>query len=67
MQQPPPRFNVMRVVVVSTLIFLLFLLGAWLLVDRDGRRLLPRVHGPEAPHAAWPVPAQGSRSLLRQV
>jgi hypothetical protein len=66
-QQPPPRFNVTRVVVVSAIIFLLFLLGAWLLVDRDGRRMMPRINRPEAPHARWSVPAHGSRSLLHQV
>jgi len=66
-QKPPPRFNAMRVVVVSTIVFLLFLLGAWLLVDHAGRRMLPRVNRPEAPHAAWPVPKQGPGSLLHQV
>ncbi|HEX3663359.1 MAG TPA: hypothetical protein VHU89_18125 [Acidobacteriaceae bacterium] len=67
MQQPPPRFNAMRVVVVATIMFLLFLLGAWLLVGHAGRKLLPAVNRPEAPHAAWPVPAQGDRPLLHEV
>lgn len=67
MQQPPPRFNVMRVIVVSTIIFLLFLLGAWLLVGHAGRKLMPRANQPQAPHAAWPVPAGGNRALLHQV
>ncbi|HEX3985209.1 MAG TPA: hypothetical protein VHX13_01265 [Acidobacteriaceae bacterium] len=67
MQQPPPRFSVTGVVVVSAIVFLLFLLGAWLLVGHAGREILPSVHRPEAPHASWPTPRQGSRSLLHQV
>ena len=67
MQKPPPRFNVTRVIVVSTIVFLLFLLGAWLLVGHTGHKMVPKVNRPESPNAAWPVPVHGPRSVLRQV
>lgn len=67
MQQPPPRFNVTRVIVVSAIVFLLFLLGAWLLVGHAGRKMLPEVKRPEAPHASWPMTSHGPRSVLREV
>lgn len=67
MQQPPPRFNVTRVIVVTAILFLLFLLGAWLLVGHAGRKMLPKVNRPEEPHAVWPVPAHGSHPAVRQI
>lgn len=67
MQQPPPRFNVTRVIVVSAILFLLFLLGAWLLVGHAGREMVPKVKRQASPNASWPAPAHRSQSVLRQV
>jgi hypothetical protein len=54
--------NFMAVVAAAIIVVVLFFVGAWFLVHREGSHLLPKTHPDHEPHASLPAP-QPSRLL----
>jgi hypothetical protein len=55
-----PNFG--AVVAAAIVVVLLFFVGAWLFVHREGRHLLPTTHPDREPHSYLSQPASRSRA-----
>jgi hypothetical protein len=48
--------NFMAVVAIAMVVVLLFFVGAWLFVHREGKHLLPKTQPDHEPHSSLSVP-----------